>query len=166
MTTNFNKLVSDADFSGARATIKKRGQTLQVDVHRYLYAVAEQWVATGDVRPVVSRINDLIADLPKGIRINAVKQWVHSYLKLALLDDGTFGRSSIGHADIDLGVLKNKRWFEDTPEPEFKPIEDADKLLQSLLSKFKKDRAKLGDKSAVPSERIIALEAMLSAKAA
>lgn len=155
--------LDDAHFAASLETIYRTGQSAQLKVHVYLFNVAASWADTGDVRPAVSRVNMLLEKLPKGLRHAAVKQYVAKYFGfLVNPETRQFVHGKTKGSDLDLATLKNKRWWEDTKEPEpYLPISDSDKLLAQLLKKYKTDRAKLGDKSVVSAERVAALEAML-----
>ena len=43
----FTALKSDDDFALAVASIKRRGESLQLDIHRYLHQVAVRWQEDG-----------------------------------------------------------------------------------------------------------------------
>lgn len=134
---NIAKLVSDADFTKDAASIAKRGETVQNDIHRHLYAIAFRWNETGDIRPAVKRVNALIAAMPKGLRLNAIREWVEvmfgfEYVTGTKEQPEHFKAGSIKGSDLPLDTIANKRWYEFKPEAAYKPINFGDDLAKLL----------------------------------
>ena len=151
MKVNFNKLAlaNDEDtFVAAIASIKRRGETVQMDIHRFLCAILERWTITGDVRPMVKYVNLLLAELPKGVRSNAIKAWVEVHMGLIWAVDGenknTFVAGKRKAKDVQLKDAQNERWFEFKAEPDYKPM-DFDKMFAALMSRAAKADPEKGD---------------------
>lgn len=139
-TMNIDKLNSNADFAKDAASLARRGVTLQMDIHRHLYAIAFRWNETGDVRPAVQRVNAMIDAMPKGIRVNAIREWVEVMLGFVYVeaDKATkvaaqFTAGAIKGDALPMDGILNKRWFELKQEAPYKPIDfgaDLAKLLK------------------------------------
>lgn len=166
---SFNKLATvndDASIANAIKSLHTRSDSLQLDIHRLLVAICTRWASSGDVRPVAGHINMLLAkDKLGGIRKNAIRAWVETYMHLRLVEDGDNkgnfyapkGISSGKHLDIK--ALTNNRWWEFKPEAEYRPIDDPYKLIAGLVAKMEKDRVHMGEASKVSVEMIEALKA-------
>ncbi len=148
---NFNKLAelnTDTGIEAAIASLGTRSQTLQLDVHKLLVAVAVRWNKSGDVRPVVKHVNMLIDQLGKGVRLNAIRAWVEVHLGLVYADDGeakgTFIKGTRKHTDLDIPALTNERWWELKVEPEYKPM-NFDAMFAALIAKASKAQPSKGD---------------------
>lgn len=132
------KLSTDADFAKDVASIARRGEAVQMDIHRHLYAIAFRWNETGDIRPAVSRVNLLIGAMPKGIRVNAIRTYVEVmfgfvYVEKAVGVPEHFKEGPVKGAALPMDSIMNKRWFEFSPEAPYKPIDfgaDLAKLLK------------------------------------
>lgn len=167
---SFTKLASVNDEASITAAIKSlhtRGDSLQLDIHRLLVAVCTRWAASGDVRPVAGHIN-LLLDKDKlgGVRKNAIRAWVETYMGLKLVEEGEnkgqfYAPKGIANGKhLDMKALTNNRWWEFKPEPEYKPIDDPRKLIAGLVAKMEKDVGQMGEKSKVTPEMIAGLKAL------
>lgn len=89
---SFTKLASvndEASIANAIKSLHTRGDSLQLDIHRLLVAICTRWAASGDVRPVAGHINMLLAkDKLGGVRKNAIRAWVETYMGLKLVEEG------------------------------------------------------------------------------
>lgn len=161
-----NTLTNDADFTKLAASIHRRTDTVQNDIHRYLVAVAVQWNSTGDSRPVPARVNSLIDGMPKGIRCNAIREWVERMLGLTYALEGDNANSFVvGTAkgkDLDIDKLTQKRWFEMKPETPYKPLDLAADL-QKLLKAANKRADTATDADNIPLELLSALNTLAAA---
>lgn len=168
---NFNTLFktdSDAAFTTALDDINKRGNSLQLDIQLYLHAVATHWVASGDVRPAVKRINALIdkKTLFKGVRRNAIMAWVEVNLGFALILEGdnaqTFHANKAKAAGIDLDSMSKKanHWYNATPEPDATPV-DLNVMLAAFVKKATARNAKANDADNIDPEQLAALAALI-----
>lgn len=163
------KTDDNAAFVNAVADLKKRGETLQLDIQRYLVAVAARWVATGDVRPAVSRINNLIENTAKGMRSNAIKAWVETFLGFVVVDNS----DADNHRQFVAGTMKAKdlnvvimmqaanHWYTFTPEKPYEGL-NLDKLIAMAVAKAdKRIKAGLKDEDNIDSDKLEALRSML-----
>jgi hypothetical protein len=134
-------------------------------------AVCAAWSDTGDSRPVATRINTLIDDMPKGIRCNAMREWVERYMKLTFCTDGdnegSFivdpekGKAQNKGAELDMSALTKTRWFEMKPEKAYQPLDLAADL-QKLL-KAHNARSKVATvEDNIPSELLQALNTVVA----
>ena len=169
-TISFTKLADVNDEAGITAAIKSlhtRGDTLQLDIHRLLVAICTRWAASGDMRPVAGHINLLLAkDKLGGVRKNAIREWVETFMGLKLVEEGEnkgdfYAPKSLANGQhMNLKELTNNRWWEFKPEAEYKPIDDPRKLIAGLIAKMEKDVGKMGDESKVTPEMILGLKAL------
>lgn len=133
------------DFLKAVKSINSRGETLQLDIQKYMTAVALRWQATGDVRPAVLRINALINKEArfKGLRWNAVLTYVEIAFGFKFVTEGdakdTFIAGKLKAKDLDMDMFKVQAnfWWNFVPEPEFVPL-DLNALLAVALKKAEK----------------------------
>lgn len=154
----------EAALTAAIDSLHRRAGTLQMDIHKILVCIALRWERTGDVRPVVAHVNRLLAkDQMQGVRKNAIRAWVETFLHLTFAEDGdSKGQFIAGKAkakDLDVKKLTNTRWFEFKPEPDYKPL-DPMAALTGMIRKFETDRAKMGEESKVDPAMIEALKAL------
>lgn len=167
---NFNtldKVNDEAAITAAIEALHKRSDTLQMDVHKLLVAIAVRWAQTGDVRPAVQHVNKLLEKGKfGGMRANAIKAWVETFFGFKYVTEGerkdSFIAGAVKGADLRLKEIGNTRWWEFKPEAPYKPL-DFDKMLLALLKKAE-DRSK----DAKPEDDIDTglLEAIRKARAA
>lgn len=167
MFDNLFKSANETDYTKARLNIRERGEGLQLDIHHYLYAVAYQFSATGDVRPAVKRVNSLLDDMPKGVRSNAIKAWVEKFLGFAIIEEGDnkgqFHANKAKGANVDTQAAKNARWWEFKPEPEYKGFNLNAEIMRviAMAEKANKiDDANKREKIDVDQEQLNALRAL------
>lgn len=148
---NYNKLAlvnSDDAIDAAILSVHRRTDTVQMDIHRILYALAERWVSTGDIRPAVRHVNMLIDNMPKGIRSNAIRSWVEVHMGMIFAEEGdNKGKFVAGKRkpkDVDLKAAMNERWFEFKPEAPYKPI-NFETMFDTLMKKAAKADPSKGD---------------------
>lgn len=149
---NFSKLHlsnTDADFEAAIEVLGKRTDTLQLDIHRFLIAVANRWHETGDVRPAVKFTNLLLARLDKsGVRRNAIMSWVEECFGFVFNGETKeFVSGKVKGKHLDVETLRNVRWWEFKPEPEFKPVNAQEEFLKIYVKLAK--RAEKGNEEDV-----------------
>ena len=140
---NFNKLVSDEAIIAAINSLHNRAETLQLDVHKVLVGICARWHEVGDYRPAVAAIN-LLLEKGKlgGMRTNAVRQWVETFMGLMVVaegdDKGKFmcPKPKVSGKHLVMAELVNRRWWEFKPEAEYKPM-DFDKLWATMVKKGK-----------------------------
>lgn len=118
------------DFIAAVANINERGESLQLDIQKYMTAVAVRWQQTGDVRPAVLRINLLIDKSKrfKGGRWNAVLAYVEAAFGFIFVTEGdaanTFikGTTTAKQLDMHMFLEQKNFWWNFVPEPDYAPM--------------------------------------------
>lgn len=163
---NFNKLAlanSDDQFLAAIASIQRRGETVQLDIHLFLVAVASRWASTGDIRPAIKMVNKLVDALPQGIRSNAIKAWIETHLGFKWDQAGMFTPGDLKHADLSIKKLANIRWWEFKPEPDYKPMDFTASLL-TLIKKADERVRKNDPRDAINSDTLRAVKFAASGK--
>ena len=155
---NWNALsASDADITRGIKMVHTSVETQQLRIHKILFAICVRWNKTGDVRPAVKHVAELLDENKmKGMRKNAIRAWVETYMHFTF-DEATnafvAGKDKSGKS-LDLKDCENKRWWELKPEPKYVPIEDPLKLVQQLISKMEKDKKTMGEESKVSVEML------------
>lgn len=133
---------SDDSIVAAINSLHKRGDSLQLDIHRLLVAVCARWATSGDIRPAVKHINLLLhKGKLGGLRLNAIRQWVETYMGFTFIEEGdlkgTFKAGDMKANGLNMKELTNNRWWEFKPEAPYKPM-DFDKMFLSLMNKAEK----------------------------
>lgn len=148
---NYSKLAlvnSDDAIDAAILSVQKRGDSVQMDIHRILYALTERWHTTGDVRPAVRHVNMLIDNMPKGIRCNAIRSWVEVHMGMIFAEEGeNKGKFVAGKRkakELDLKGAMNERWFEFKAEAPYKPM-NFEQMFATLMTKAAKADPAKGD---------------------
>lgn len=143
MTTkvNYNKLATDEAIAAAIGSLHNRAESMQLDVHKVLVAICAKWNATKDKRGVAEHINLLLSkDKLGGLRTNAIREWVETFMGLMVIADGDDKGKFMVPADkkagqhLQMDVLVNKRWWEFKPEAPYQPL-DFDKQWDALAKK-------------------------------
>lgn len=164
---NFTKLAlanSDDQFIAAIESIQRRGESVQLDIHLFLVAVASRWASTGDVRPAVKMVNSLIDALPQGVRSNAIKAWVETHLGFAWDQSNLFQAGTLKHSDLSIKKLASIRWWEFKPEPAYKPMDFTAAVL--TLIKRADDRLPKNDpRDAIDTDTLRAVKFAAAGKA-
>lgn len=118
-------------------SISKRGKQLDHDIQRTACSIVNHVNQYHEV----SLANNLIAAMPKGSRINALKDWFNDHLKGNCFNQETqlFEQSPQGTelSDMD-AVLKAKPWYEHKAEKGFVPT-DHTAVMAALLKKMNSD---------------------------
>lgn len=165
-TVTFAKLHlanSEDVITAAINSLHKRSESLQLDLHRTLVAICIRWGQTGDVRPAVKHINHILTKGKLGgVRTNAIRAWVETYMGFTFLeegdDKGTFKAGKMKGSALNIKELTNNRWWEFKPEPGYKPM-DFDKMFLSLMSKAEKRSTEATDADNVDPGMLAALKA-------
>jgi hypothetical protein len=164
-TLNITKLTDDKSFAADAASIAKRGEAVQMDIHRHLYAIAFRWNETGDIRPAVKRVNDLLTVLPKGLRLNAIREWVEvmfgfEYVEKSKDAPEHFKAGAIKGADLPMDTILHKRWYEFKAEAAYKPINFGESLQKLLKQAGQRVNSAKGDE--VDAEMLAAVQAAVA----
>lgn len=140
----------DTDFAADAARLGKAGDKVQMDVHRHLYAIAFRWSETGDIRPAVARVNTLIAAMPKGFRVNAIRQWVEAMFGFEYVEKqgevpAGFKAGKIKADALPMDDILHKRWYEFTAEAPYKPLNFGAELAKLLKRAGERATSAKGD---------------------
>jgi len=129
---DFKTLKGEAAIDEAIENVTGRSNTLQLDVHLILVAVAADWAAGNDVRIPLRQVNKLIAELGDGVRKNALIQWACSAKLLGFVlneDDKTVVGGKVKGADLDMRHIANTQWWTFREPPIKKPMNFVDELI-------------------------------------
>lgn len=138
-----------ADIVAAITSISGRGARLDKDIQKAAVSVMAHHAEHGDV----TLINELVAAMPKGARVNALRDFILAHGKVQFdADSKSFTHNRDGSFDLEgaLSVL----WTEFKPEAEYKPI-DVLVLIEKLAKRVAKADVALGDK--VNAEQLLAV---------
>lgn len=140
----------------AITSIKNRGAKLDKDI--WIAAVSAMAHHAEHGNPHL--INDLVAAMPKGSRVNALRDYILAHGKVKYNEkEKVFTHDKEGSLDLE-GALKVS-WVEFKPEAEYKPM-DVLKLVKALAKKVEEADESLGDKcSEEQAKMVMALAAQL-----
>lgn len=135
------KLITDtAKLKAAFDSIAKRGAKLDNDI----WIAAVSAMAHHDKHGDVTIINDLVAAMPKGSRVNALREFISAFGKVVYdTDNKVFMHDKTGNFDLEGAISQS--WTEFKPEPPYQPI-DALALIKKLAVRIQKADASKGDK--------------------
>ena len=113
----------------AIASIKTRGAKLDKDI--WIAAVSAMAHHAEHGNPHL--INDLVSAMPKGARVNALKDYILAHGKVQFnTENKVFTHDKDGSFDLEGSLAVS--WVEFKPEPEYKPL-DVMKLVKALAKK-------------------------------
>lgn len=144
-TTAINKAID---------SIETRGKRLDRDIWVAAVSAMAHHAKHGDV----TLVNRLVSAMPKGSRVNALREYIMAFGKVAWSEENkTFVHDKEGTFDLEgaLGVS----WVEFKPEPEYVPF-DAGAALRQLMKKVEKADPAKGDK--VPAGMVERLSALMA----
>jgi hypothetical protein len=131
---------SKASIVSAIASIQTSGAKLDNDI--WIAAVSAMSHHAKHGNPHL--INDLVTAMPKGSRVNALRDYILAHGKVKFNEkEKVFTHDKEGNFDLD-GALAIS-WVEFKPEAEYKPI-DVLKLVKSLAKKVAEAKEENGDK--------------------
>jgi len=166
---NFKTLTGDAAIDAAIASVGRRSNSVQLDVHYILVATAADWAACGDVRPVVKHVNALMTELGAGMRKNAVVQYAQALFGFVLhAEDKTMTDGKLKAKDLDMALIANTKWFDFREPPVPQPF-DLNALLNNLVGKAttRAAKSKKGDKiDPILLAKLVAIDGLASAPVA
>mgnify|MGYP003655862602 FL=1 len=123
----------------AIASISGRGAKLDKDI----WVAAVSAMAHHNEHGDVTIINDLVSAMPKGARVNALRDYILAHGKVSFDNEvKAFVHDKEGYFD-SLGAMEVS-WVEFKPEPEYKPL-DALKLVTALAKRIAAADADKGD---------------------
>lgn len=153
------KAIADAAIAKVIASIQKRGQSLQNDIHRAAVSVLAHTEAHGDI----TLANRLLDALPGMARKNALADWFVAFGKFTANKDDKNGMLAYnGEAVTMIAEATKLPFWEFKKEQAWVPF-DFDKAVSKLLKQAATARTK-GQEN-LPEERIASLRALLSAEA-
>ena len=132
---------TDAELDKAFKSIKGRGNTLQMDVHKAACGVLHRMNELGnnDVRIV----GKLMESLPASYRTNAMRDWFTAFGPVAWdKNKPVFARDKADKTIALTAALAEPFWLF-SPEADYKPL-DVDKALYALIKKLTADQTKSG----------------------
>lgn len=140
----------------AITSIKTRGAKLDKDI--WIAAVSAMAHHAEHGNPHL--INDLVAAMPKGSRVNALRDYILAHGKVKFNEkEKVFAHDKEGSFDLE-GALKVS-WVEFKPEAEYKPM-DVMKLVKALAKKVEEADEAMGDKcSEAQAKAVMALAAQM-----
>ena len=136
------KLMNSEAIKTMIASISKRGNQLDSDIQRTAVSIVEHVNQYHEV----SLANNLIGAMPKGSRVNALREWFCMHLKADFdQKEQVFTQSVKGTALSNMtAVLTAVPWFDHKAEAKFVPV-DVEKLVKSAIDRITKAIAS-GDK--------------------
>ena len=140
-------IVTDVDFDAALKSITNSGKRLDAAIHRAAVSAAVHVALHGNP----GRVNKLIAAMPKGSRVNALREWFtcfgpvsydlktklfetdkeHAAVMKSELDDG-----ALLPVDIEAGVAEP--WTTKKPEGGYTPIDFTAIIIKAVVSAQKR----------------------------
>tara|TARA_R110002167_G_scaffold235258_1_gene440575 strand:- start:385 stop:861 length:477 start_codon:yes stop_codon:yes gene_type:complete len=134
------KLITNkSDIVAAIKSISGRGAKLDKDIQRAAVSAMSHHNEHGDV----TIINELVAAMPKGARVNALRDYILAHGKVSFDDKAkAFVHAKEGSFDLE-GALAIS-WVEFKPEAEYKPL-DALKLVTALAKRIAAADSDKGD---------------------
>jgi hypothetical protein len=129
-------LVGEKAIKDALASIYRRGQTLQMDIHQAACSVLAHVEKHSDIR----LITDLLAAMPEAARKNALRDWYVAFGPVTF-DGDTPVFVKGGRVDMK-GAMLSPFWSF-SPEKPYEAV-DVAKLLDSVIKKLAKDEKETG----------------------
>lgn len=135
------KLITDtAKLKAAFESITKRGAKLDDDIWIAAVSAMSHHNTHGDV----TIINELVSAMPKGSRVNALREFIEAHGKVSYdTDNKIFLHDKQGNFDLEGATAQS--WTEYKPEAPYQPI-DALALIKKLAVKIQNADANKGDK--------------------
>jgi hypothetical protein len=155
--TAFALISGAANIKAAIDSIERRGKKYDHDVQIAALSAMQHHAEHGDV----TLINRLVAAMPKGSRVNALREFIETFGAVRFdAESKTFLHTKGKECRLDAAM--QIMWHEFKPEPAYQPIVDPFKRFDQLVSQFERDMKEMGDDSKVTPDMI---EALKSAKA-
>lgn len=148
-TTTMKLLVGTAAIEKAIVSIQTRGKKLDHDIH----VAAVSAMAHHDEHGDVTLVNRLVNSMPKGSRVNALRDFILTYGKVKYdQENKLFVHDKAGEFDLEgaAGIC----WTEFKPEPEYVPF-DALASVKQLIAKLDKADTTKGDKVTPEQDKAI-----------
>ncbi len=136
-----NLYTEKSAFADALKSIVKCGKRLDRAIQQFAVSAILHGVQHGNV----CHVNDLIENMPKGSRVNAVRDWFKTFgpveydkkTKKFVIDTAL---AAIGKAELDAGATLPALvaasvlipWTDFSPEPPYAPIDFAEMILKAV----------------------------------
>jgi len=152
--TPFKLIEGATAIDKAIASIASRGKRLDRDIWVAAVSAMAHHAKHGDV----TLVNRLVENMPKGSRVNALRDFILAHGKVAWSEqDKCFVHDKSGAFDQE-GAM-SRCWTAYKPDPEYVPF-DALSALKQLMSKVQKADALKGDK--VPEGMVESLSRIMA----
>ena len=139
MTRSIKLITSKDAIISAIKSISGRGAKLDRDI----WVAAVSAMAHHNEHGDVTIVNDVVAAMPKGGRVNALRDYILAHGKVKYMAEvKAFVHDRDGSFDLE-GAMATS-WVEFKPEPEYKPL-DALKLVTALAKRISAADADKGD---------------------
>jgi hypothetical protein len=162
MTVKLKLFADDAAIAKEIKAIKVAGLKLQDRIHVCAVSILKRWKETGDRRPMLQNINDLLTAMPDMTRKNAFKAWVEMHFQLTAEKAGFVWQE--GHrftpSDEQVKAAADEPFWQLVPEPEYKAV-DFNALIKKLVKAAEKDLEKTGEQSSVDLDKLAAIKALI-----
>jgi hypothetical protein len=135
-TATVKLLVGEKAIKDALMSIKRRGQTLQMDIHQAACSVLAHVEKHSDIR----LITELLTAMPEMARKNAMKEWFVKFGPVTIDGDDIEFVKGKG-CDVNGGMLVP--FWSLLPEPKYQAIE-VEKFLDKAIKQLARDEKELG----------------------
>ncbi len=144
-------------FADALKSIVNCGKKLDRSIQRFAVSAAMHAIVNGNA----CHINSLVANMPKGSRVNAIRDWFTTfgpvaYNKKSNEFDIDKDKAALGVAEIKAGatlpeviaVAVQSPWTDFAPDPKYQPIDFTAMIIKAVVSAQKRidEDANKGDK--------------------
>lgn len=168
---SYSYSMGDNSIEAGIASIEKRTTTLIADIQKLAVSILVSFNKSGDKPTAARRANALHKALGKGMRANSLLGWfeqnspmVYNKETKQLVCGFTAASPVKSHTDIPVATLPTTLWQDAVADPEYKPLEDWNKVLQGIIKRAEQDIAKMGDKSKVNAAQLAQIKAMAAVK--
>ena len=136
MSTQKMKLLKGTDaIQKAIASILTRGKKLDRDIHVAGVSCLQHIEEHGDV----TLLNRLVGAMPKGSRVNALREWAGCYGRVKFNNETHCFDYCLKRAVTLLDEAIETSWIEFKPEPQYKTLNLSDELTKLIKKAY--DRA-------------------------
>lgn len=152
------KVITDKSaLTAAINSIGRRGAKLDRDIQQAAISVMAHHAQHGDV----TLINKLVASMPKGSRVNALRAYLESNAAIVYNEETReFDHDRNSPRKFSEDAAQALMWTDFKPEQEYQPISDPALLVRQLVARLNRDRKEAGDASKVDPAMIEALTAL------
>lgn len=151
----FNLIAGAAAIDKAIASIQTRGKRLDKDIQIAALSAMQHHAEHGDTM----LINRLIAALPVGSRVNALRTYIETFGGVRYCADAKAMVHVKGKV-FDIEGAMNVMWNVFKPESAYTSITNPMALIDGLIARFERDVKEMGEGSKVTPQHIMYLKAM------